>query len=150
MWKIWTFTHTVGNRTMKMYLALILVPLMNMYAMHCWREGGYTCKIRSTYNVTLCTAPITHTHTHIYNRKIGPLTQLGGLALLANYCWHDNYCWHGNTYNYCWHGNTYIHVHLYMWVCTCYWFFLLFHSFCMLHIYLLVCYMHVHVYIHIM
>ena len=47
-------------------------------------SGSAHTKLEFTYNVAVCTAPVT-TYIHINTQKIGLLTQLGGLAPLANY-----------------------------------------------------------------
>ena len=47
-------------------------------------SGSAHTKLEFTYNVAICTAPVT-THIYMYTQKIGLLTRLGGLAPLANY-----------------------------------------------------------------
>ena len=50
-------------------------------AKHCWQVGECAHKIRSMYNITVCTVGVTCIYQYRENR---PFTSLGGLAMLAN------------------------------------------------------------------
>ena len=77
------------------FLVSIRTELCNLFILvECYAllaSGERACKIRSTYNVTVCTSVVTYKYIYMYiyiYRKIGPLTWLGGLASLANYFIH--------------------------------------------------------------